>query len=209
MDMHKDALIPFSHWITPPKMQKRYTTQMYIYFMPLRSHLNNRTAGQSPDNEEFEAQIPTTDGGIEVTAAHFLSSSEWIRLANAGKIILFPPQMVLLSILSEYLDPKDEVPSTLTSTQEIAHRRSELQYYIQSSTTPWTEKYICPIPIGRMSDGRTILGLHSPGLELESTGLKGELDRVVLIDHSKNGSPRNVAVAWRKELFPNKTKGNL
>ncbi|KMU80143.1 hypothetical protein CISG_08251 [Coccidioides immitis RMSCC 3703] len=42
-----DPLVPFSHWITPQRNPRRFTTQMYLYFLP---HSNG---GNVPDGRQI------------------------------------------------------------------------------------------------------------------------------------------------------------
>jgi hypothetical protein len=55
--------------------------------------------------------IPTHDGGLEHTAAAFDDASVWLTSARAGKIILFPPQVYLLTLVSYFLTGPSSAPS--------------------------------------------------------------------------------------------------
>ncbi|KAL1958374.1 hypothetical protein VTO42DRAFT_4475 [Malbranchea cinnamomea] len=200
-----DPLVPFSHWITPVKNPRRFTTQMYIYFLPLTPETNGDVATDIQSEHGSEVQVPTSDGGIEITEAQFLPATEWLRRARAGDIIMFPPQVILLSFVAQFLDkpgPNGESPQSISS-EESARRRSELLDFTRTSTPPWTHKYISPRPVGQFSDGRLILGLEWPGPELENTDKRGERDRVVLVRFKKEG-PREVEIRWRHEVLPEK-----
>ncbi|PGH12460.1 hypothetical protein AJ79_04296 [Helicocarpus griseus UAMH5409] len=189
-------LIPFSHWITPAATPRRFTTQMYLYFLPLSSESNSIIGA----GEESEVQVPTSDGGIEITEARFLPASEWLRLAKKGDAIMFPPQVLLLSFVSQFLERVGEYASTV-SKEESAKRRAELVDFAHSGSPPWTDKYISPFPIGQVPDGRKILALDFVGPELQGTGKKGEPDRVVLVRFKKEG-PREVEIRWKREIVP-------
>jgi hypothetical protein len=103
--LYTDKLIPFTHWVTPTNVPKRYTTQMYLYFMPLPVNVDESLLKQLPtEGERDELQVPTSDGGIEVTEAQFLPAAEWLRRARSAEIILYPPQFLLLHLVSEFLD---------------------------------------------------------------------------------------------------------
>ena len=149
--------------------------------------------------------MPTSDGGVEVTEAQFLPASEWLRLAQRNEIIMFPPQVLLLAFVSQFLDkpgPGGEDPRSIRQ-EESSRRRSELRQFAHSGTPPWTHKFISPRPIGSHNDGRTILALDSSGPELKGTDKTGEYDRVVLSRFSKEG-PRDVEIRWRSEIVPQK-----
>ncbi|KAF2263079.1 hypothetical protein CC78DRAFT_545311 [Lojkania enalia] len=137
-----ESLIPFTRWITPANVPKRFSTQMYIYFLPLGSGSGTRntasdthsTSANNPNtnyntsntNEgkstppssglspdaEVIIPTPTHDGGIEHTAARFLPANKWIDLARQNRIILFPPQFFLTLLLSPYLSPTVTSPSS-------------------------------------------------------------------------------------------------
>ncbi|TEY49523.1 hypothetical protein BOTCAL_0285g00050 [Botryotinia calthae] len=71
-----DSLLPFTRWITPSNLPKRFTTQMYIYFLPLSS--SSPSTETEIENERMTTNqgkeihtTPTHDGGIEHTAAEF------------------------------------------------------------------------------------------------------------------------------------------
>lgn len=217
-----EGLIPFTRWVTPTNVPKRFTTQMYIYFLPTSSATPLSAPGQaetgSASGEEgFEPEVsiptPTTDGGLEHTTARFLPASAWLRLAQEGRIILFPPQFFLLHQAAQYLDnlssptaygsiTRDHVPR-----EELEARRSRLVEAIKSGSPPWTEKCISPTvqpPRGgkRREDGRVVLGLERPGPELEAAnaGRRGHSEDCVLVDFRKEG-PRRVAVISREEAM--------
>lgn len=192
-------LVPFTHWITPHRNPRRFTTQMYLYFLPASNGGISDIAGDT------EVQVPTTDGGIEITEAQFLPATEWLRRARRGDLIMFPPQVLLLSFVAQFLDqpgPRGASPQSI-SPEESNKRRAELVKFVHSGNPPWTHKFISPRPIGTVADGRQILDLSHPGSELEGTDKKGETDRVVLARFNKEG-PREVEICWRKDVVPEK-----
>ncbi|KAL4966244.1 NUDIX hydrolase [Aspergillus stella-maris] len=199
-----DNLIPFTRWVTPINVPKRYTTQMYLYFLPLPLESEKSLLNEIPmEGEREEIQIPTSDGGVEIAEAQFLPASEWLNKAAQGDIILFPPQFVLLQLAAQFLDRE---PRT-DSPEELQRRRTHLIEFAHSGSPSWTEKCISP-KIGKYAeDGRVVMLLDHPGPELKDTNRKGESERVVLLRFEK-GSARELSLAWKKDLFPGK-KGNL
>ncbi|KAI5308720.1 hypothetical protein KEM55_005025 [Ascosphaera atra] len=193
-----EGLIPFTHWITPTglKLARRYTTQMYLYFLPITS--------LSTYDSEVEFQDPTPDGGVEITSAKFLSATEWLRLAKAENIIMFPPQVLLLTAIAQFLDPSTPWPSD----QELESRRADLMEFVYQEHPPWTERYMSPRVIGLAPDKRLILGLDSPGPELEGSTKKGDKERVILVNFRKDG-PREVEVRWKKEIMHRINRASL
>ncbi|KAE8373240.1 putative NUDIX family hydrolase [Aspergillus bertholletiae] len=191
-----EQLIPFTRWVTPTNVPKRYSTQMYLYFLPLPLESDKSLLSELPaEGEEFH--IPTSDGGIEVTEAKFLPASEWLRLAGSGEVIMFPPQIVLLHLVSQFLDQE---PRIATSMEELRRRRAELVDFVHTGSPPWTEKCISPKMLKIASDGRTVLALDHPGPELKDTDRKGEPDRVVLVKFAK-GTALQVEVRWKKDVL--------
>lgn len=191
-------MIPFTHWITPIANPKRYTTQMYLYFMPLPVNIDKRLLEDLPDEgERDEVPVPTSDGGVEVTEAQFLPAAAWLDRAQKGEIILFPPQFLLLHLVSGFLD--QESRSTV-SNGEMEERRAALMKFVHSGSPPWTDKYISPKMLKVTEDGRTVLALDDAGPELKGSDKRGESDRVVLVRFTK-GSAREVTVAWKKDAL--------
>ncbi|KAK3356264.1 hypothetical protein B0H65DRAFT_545463 [Neurospora tetraspora] len=179
-----ENLIPFTRWITPQNQRKRFTTQMYLYMLPL-----NTTTAES--QTRTVVQTPTHDGGVEHTAALFDSPSTWLAKASAGEIILYPPQFYLLTLISRFLPKQssnyDEQREKLISflrrvpTSSVKHPTSDI---------PWAEKVMSPEVVsfakqGSYGNGRVILGLAKPGQELMDSGRGGDVERVVLVDFRK------------------------
>ena len=194
-----DGLIPFTRWITPANLLKRFTTQMYIYFLPLREAPSGACSNALPTDSEAMIAHPTSDGGIEHTTARFLPPSKWLDMSRAGEVILFPPQFFLLHLLAPFLSPEQGGGSP--STDELVRQRQRVVEFVTSGDPPWTEK--CMSPTGLMwkrGDGRAVLGLDKPGTELEGSKRRGDRERVVLVEFGKGG-PRRVEVAWRADVF--------
>lgn len=209
-DGFSDALIPFTHWITPTNLPKRFTTQMYLYFLPVPEESDNKlllVAQGLPASgrEEIQVQVPTSDGGVEIMEARFLPACDWLGKARSGEIILFPPQFLLLHLISQFLDQE---PRQGASSEQLKRRRSELLEFIHSGSPPWTHKYICPKSMKLLPDNRSVLALDSPGPELRGSDKKGEEHRVILVRFSKEG-PRNLEVRWKKDILRADSKSNL
>ncbi|KAL7926374.1 putative NUDIX family hydrolase [Trichoderma austrokoningii] len=194
------GLIPFTRFITPVNVPKRFTTQMYIYLLP-----------ESGAGISSEIIIPVADGGVEHTAAQFAPASVWLDRARNGSVTLFTPQFYLLHLLAPILSTSSaSSPGKLG--KDIATQRKELMSFLarvptadieegkQSSTAriPWREKVMCAYDMQvKRADGRVVLGLDNPGPELEDTGRGGDYDRVVIVDLRKKGRPKNTDVRMR------------
>ena len=167
---------------------------MYLYFLPLKSTSLPLSDG-SPAPSVVTIPNPTSDGGLEHTAARFLPASEWISMAQSDEIILPPPQYLLLHLLSNFLQ------SDTNKTSNFAQQREELLDFVHSGDPPWTEKCISPRWLMMMqADGRAVFGLDRPGKELEGSGKKGDSERVMLAKFDQGGA-RNVEVRWKKDML--------
>lgn len=178
-----DRLIPFTHWVTPPNVPKRFTTQMYVYFV-------------DPD-EAGNPSVHATGDQVETMAPEWRRARDWLSRARSGDIILFPPQFLLLYLISEILDQDvaAEDPAAVLRKRETLRRRIETE-----GSPPWRDKFISPIGLQFGQDGRSVLALDKPGPELKGSGLKGDTEYVVLVKFNKEG-PREVEVGLRKEIL--------
>ncbi|KAF1982544.1 hypothetical protein K402DRAFT_397450 [Aulographum hederae CBS 113979] len=198
-----ENLIPFTRWITPTNVPKRFTTQMYLYFLPLPTSQAPVSASIGPLPTTSEAVIPppTHDGGLEHTAARFLPAAFWLSMARSGEIILFPPQFFLLHHVSQYLNP--DVPGALEPDM-LRQQRKELRDFIyrrREGEPSWADACISPTGMTkRLEDGRQILGLERAGPELEGSGRRGVKEWVCFVRFTKEG-PREVDVGLRSEVL--------
>lgn len=86
-----DKFLPWSTWTTPKQVPKRYRSEFFI--------------AELPDWIDENAEV-RGDGGKEVVAgsARFLTPREAMRQAEQGEIVLFPPQLYMVSKLAEALE---------------------------------------------------------------------------------------------------------
>ncbi|KAK2018570.1 NUDIX domain-containing protein [Colletotrichum eremochloae] len=210
-------LIPFTRWVTPANVPKRFTTQMYIYMLPFSAS----TGASAMENEII---VPTPDGGVEHTAAKFDDASTWLYRADKGEIILFPPQYYLLHLVSQFckaaapspapgrghgdayfasqrrglLDFLETVPTTAPTGSSSSWSAAQRH---PTSEIPWAHKVMSPHNLFiREGDGRIVLGLDKPGPELKGSGRGGDWERVVLVKFTRDG-PRKVEVRGREEVL--------
>lgn len=210
-----DGLIPFTRWITPTNVPKRFSTQMYLYFLPTLSSSTPISEGQQDSEAEVSIPRPTTDGGKEHTTARFLPASVWCRLAQEGRIILFPPQFFLLHLVAQHFDglkaPTDYgslVRDAALSRGELEARRKRLVQFVKSGNPPWTDMCISPqtmAPPKKREDGKQVLTLQKPGPEMKDSGRAGCSELCVLVDFTREG-PRRVEVVPREEALGRSTK---
>ncbi|KAH7156464.1 hypothetical protein EDB81DRAFT_880781 [Dactylonectria macrodidyma] len=203
------GLVPFTRWITPTINPKRFTTQMYLYMLPL-------TRNQMPS----EMLIPTPDNGIEHTAALFAPARTFLSQASANSIILFPPQAYLLHLVATIFASTSAPPED--GHLHLASQREKLLAFISSVPTagsdkgkqhktaliPWSDKVMSPHTLFlRKSDNRVVLALDKPGPELKDSDRGGDWARVVLVNFGKGG-PTNVEVRGREEVLQEEKDSN-
>ncbi|KAL8713317.1 MAG: hypothetical protein Q9220_002516 [cf. Caloplaca sp. 1 TL-2023] len=188
------SLHPFTRWLTPANIKRRFSTQMYLYFLPLAHPGLPQTL-----------HLPTSDGGIEHTEACFRPASEWISLAQADKIILFPPQFFLLSLVAQFLQVPTTNGSETPALEALESQRNELMNFVQTGDPPWGEKCISPIPLKK--DGkRLIMGLNEPGPELEGTNRKGDAERVIWVQFKGKEGTSGLRVGWKTDIIGEQSK---
>lgn len=222
-----DELVPFTRWITPAwsKGAKRFTTQMYLFLMPLDTSSSSSPSPSFSTTATGEIVVPvpaaaasaTTDGGIEHTAATFAPPREWLRRQEAGEIVLFPPQCFLLTMVARAF----EAVAVAGSDHYEAQRRALLDFVTRvpppppppppgsntkkkthpTALIPWTDKTMSPeVLFVRRGDGRLVLGIDKPAAELRGTGRGGDFERVVLARFGKQG-PTEVEVRNREDVL--------
>ena len=192
-----ENLIPFTRWLTPPNLQRRYTTQMYLYMMPLA------------DVDAPPPYVPTADN-TEVMAAEFAPAAEWVDRAQRNEVILFPPQMYLLSLLAPFLastpGPVDQ-ETLSTERRRLAELVRDGRAPDEDARTfvPWADRVISPQMAGRIrtADGqdRTVMVLDSPGPELRGKR-GGDSYRAIVLSNMPPGPPRDIQVRRRAEVLP-------
>jgi hypothetical protein len=180
---------------------------MYLYFLPLPTSTVEPSIGPLPVGAEAVIPTPTSDGGVEHTAARFLPAQTWISMAQSGEVILFPPQFFLLSIVALSLPP---VRQDAYSSVELQQHRRRLEQSVRGGSTPLGGACISPGMIGQpLKDGRTMLSLAYPGGEVVKQGRQGLKDWVVILGRNKSGSPNGLEVKHRSELGDILDKANL
>jgi len=89
--MRRD-LFPFTQWITPKNVSRRFHTNFYVAFLE-----------DAPFSVQGENRLPTPDGGLEVISTSLRHPSAYIESFLTGEILLMPPQFYLLTTLREVL----------------------------------------------------------------------------------------------------------
>ena len=186
------GLRPYTRWITPPMVPRRFTTQMYVYMLPLEE------ASLADQGDYF---IPRSDGGKEHNSASFKYADEWTELAQSGELLLFPPQFYLLSLIAPFIrKPEKELSST-----ELQQQRDRLVDFLENLTVgsddrvPWAKKIIGPTSRKKSKDGRAILLLDTSGPEMNNIS-RGDASRFVMMSVAKGAKQKKLEVRDRREL---------
>ncbi|EKM55311.1 uncharacterized protein PHACADRAFT_28359 [Phanerochaete carnosa HHB-10118-sp] len=101
--LDRRSLLPFTEWITPPNVPKRFQTRFFITFLDTAP-----ASGFSAGNKV--ERVPTPDGGQEVIAARFVHPATALRECQAKQIALMPPQFYLVTTLASILEGGANTP---------------------------------------------------------------------------------------------------
>jgi 8-oxo-dGTP pyrophosphatase MutT (NUDIX family) len=224
-----DGLLPFTRWITPLATPRRFTTQMYLYMLPLDDSTplpefegSPKGAAATPQaaNENQRNMIPRHDGGLEHTAAEFGQAESWLVKAKSNKIVLFPPQFYLLHLVSEFTTVDKTRETSMGHQQYQTQRDGLISFLARTPTTrpgsdkstasetrphptsviPWAEKVMSPrFLVPGAADGRMIFGVDRPGPELQDSGRGGDYERVLLLRFDR-GVTSDMDIYWRDEV---------
>lgn len=201
-----EGLVPFTRWLTPANYAKRFSTQMYLYFLPIDLPVSSQTV-------RTQMHIPTPDGGVEHTAARFLYPQEWVDLAVSGDIVLFPPQFFLLALIASLLTIPPSANGGTPAPEILLEQRKRLMQFVEhDGDPPWGEKCISPYPM-KMTRQHLIVGMEHAGPELRGTHRRGDAERVLRVDLAKDEErgrqrPQRQELLWRRDVFPDE-KGKL
>ncbi|KAI0333560.1 hypothetical protein GY45DRAFT_1319527 [Cubamyces sp. BRFM 1775] len=112
--LNSESLLPFTQWITPPTVPRRFHTQFYVAFLD-----ETNAAGFSQGDKQ--ERLPTPDGGQEVIAARFVHPQQALEEFNAKQISFFPPQFYLLTTLAGILQGTQNTPDQRERVRTLAH----------------------------------------------------------------------------------------
>ena len=199
--------MPFTRWITPLNIARRFSTQMYVYMLPIASH-------DSVTGTKQNLVIPTPDGGVEHTSATFEYAGRWLARAKAAEVMLMPPQSYILAILARFMTGLTSPGGEARNAEAQVQRERFMEYSMKLPTAetkegkedptaaiPWAQKVMSPrVLLVRGSDKRLVLGLDQPGRELEGTARGGDWERVVLVRITQSG-PEKVEIRNREDVL--------
>ena len=89
-----DALVPYSHWITPEFEKKRFSTRFFLAKLPL-------------------CQMPVADA-MELTESLWVTPQEALEMNRRKEIILMPPTFKTIEELSAFRDIDELFSATKT-----------------------------------------------------------------------------------------------
>lgn len=171
-----DQLIPFTKWITPKTMPRRFETHMFLYFVPEDTPSVSGTA-----RGEMQ-QLPTDDGGIEILSTRFMAPHVALDAAKRGEIVLFPPQFYLISALLPFLEQSTGLEDHVTKL-----RRKQLVRFAEGEFGQMTVE---PHILKKLSDGRVVMGL----------GPNGDKENVVVVQIAVKGEPRGLELLKKHDV---------
>ncbi|KAK6539262.1 hypothetical protein TWF694_009497 [Orbilia ellipsospora] len=156
-----ESLIPYTTWITPPTMKKRYETRMFLTFLPLST--------SSSEGIEETMNLPTSDGGAETVSAKFMTAEEILADARENKIILFPPQAYLVTRLLKFVTD---------GSLSVVQQREAIKEWIEAEGMG---RYVFePRPEGKTKDGKRLILGYGP---------RGDPNRKSVFKPGKSGMP--------------------
>ena len=79
-----ELLIPYSHWITPEIVPKRFSTRFFLAQLP-------------------QSQIATTDSD-ELTSSLWVTPHDALQMYTAGKITLMPPTLKTIEEMAKFIN---------------------------------------------------------------------------------------------------------
>ncbi|KAF8462531.1 hypothetical protein BDZ91DRAFT_734036 [Kalaharituber pfeilii] len=179
------SLHPFTCWITPLTFKRRYRTTMFLAFLP--PHISTHACIPSPastGDEILQAQWIHPRDILSAYYAHSLCKQSKSTLPSASakqepKLILFPPQLYLLTILSQCL--------TLPFPRKVLLRMADETLFGQYVIQPYVKKMVV---VGEEQRKATVLGVDRP---------RGDAERWLLVENGKEG-PERVEVMEREAL---------
>ncbi|CAK7236439.1 hypothetical protein SBRCBS47491_009637 [Sporothrix bragantina] len=200
-----ENLIPFTRWLTPPNMARRYTTQMYLYFLPLDTGAETAKAGDVSATSSSQDNNGASADQTEVIEAEFATAAAWVQRARNSDIILFPPQLYILSLLAPLL--KGTAGNYAAERKAVADLVNGGPAPGEDPATfvPWADRVISPRLIGKLPDdkqGRAVMTLEYPGPELKNAGRAGDSYRVVVVGNMPPGPPRDLELLLRADILP-------
>lgn len=156
-----ELLVPFTRWITPANLKRRFTTQMYLSFLPTDIMF-------SPDST---LPYPTPDAGREHVSASFLPALEILQKARAGDMLIITPQFYLLNLLSWFLG----------LGSGVEQERREFRDFMRQERLG--EAVMCASVRRTLGDGRIVIvfGDSGPEVAVDGSSRKGDVNRAIVM----------------------------
>jgi len=183
-----DSLLPFSEWITPPQVPRRFHARFFAAFLPLASTLSGAKSG------EHYHYLPTPDSesgsSSEVISARFVHPYEILDANSKGEVALMPPQFYLLSTLLELFEVDQSYHSSSVTQQSLARRLS---------SGPFGRMQINPsMRSSPLSDGRRALIFEG---DEERGGKEGQTHRVLMMPAVTGTPPTGMTLLRNFDIF--------
>ncbi|THG98274.1 hypothetical protein EW145_g7455 [Phellinidium pouzarii] len=187
------SLLPFTEWVTPPPVPRRFRAQFFVTFLPIASALSGPTSGThlnrlpSPDSPDSPTSTST-----EVISAQYIHPRAVLTAFARGDMKLMPPQFYLLTTLNEIFSGAGAEVSTAAQRQLV--QRLAHSSFGQMVINP---RYL-PGPEGELPDGRRVLtyeGDESRG------GKKGRLHRAIIKPQKGTHLPAELILIRNFDIF--------
>ncbi|ETW86174.1 hypothetical protein HETIRDRAFT_425132 [Heterobasidion irregulare TC 32-1] len=181
LETDRKYLLPFTEWVTPPQVPRRFHTRFYVAFLPSSS-----TTTSDFSHGTIQHRLPTSDGGLEVIAARFIHPLDALAEFRSSKIALMPPQYYLITTLAGVLHGREATLEQQARVRELA-------------AGAFGSMVINPRghPGGQDQDGRSVLTYE--GDETRG-GSKGRLHRS-LVRFGKKGIPTEIVLLRNFDVF--------
>ncbi|CAK7210182.1 hypothetical protein SCUCBS95973_000692 [Sporothrix curviconia] len=185
---------------------------MYLYFLPLDTGAETAKAGDvsaTSDDSNASKNNNNNNGAsadqTEVTEAEFATAASWVQRARNNDIILFPPQLYILSLLAPLLRGQaGNYAAERKAVADLVHG-GPAPGEDPATFVPWADRVISPRLVGKLPDdsqGRAVMTLEYPGPELKNAGRAGDSYRVVVVGNMPPGPPRNLELLLRADVLP-------
>ncbi|KAL5532883.1 hypothetical protein ACEPAF_4657 [Sanghuangporus sanghuang] len=185
------SLLPFSTWVTPPQVPRRFRTCFFVTFLPVDSALFGPSSGTqihrlpTPDSPDNEASAST-----EVVSAQFVHPRDLLSAFSREEIGLMPPQFYILSILQDIFKSGSD-SSVNTPTQREQIQRISKSYFGRTEFNP------------RFDSEASFDGNRALILEGDETrgGKKGQLHRILFVPRKTSPLPRQLQLIRNFDIF--------
>ncbi|EIM89779.1 uncharacterized protein STEHIDRAFT_52074 [Stereum hirsutum FP-91666 SS1] len=185
------SLLPFTQWVTPPPVLRRFHAYFFVYFLLRTSPSSIIPASDSAGlltQGQIQHRRPTPDGAHEIISCTFSHPLSILSQHRSGKLPMMPPQFYLLSTLASAIHGRATTPYQISRVRELS-----AGHFGRMVIHPG------PHPGGRVEDqdGRTVLTFEGDETRGGSTG---RLHRA-LVKFDNRGVPLEISLLRNWDIF--------